>query len=67
MHPFDLSLMTPAPPTPLQFKSWEIQSPPDLPLLGGGNAAPVHHKRLMQQLCIFLPLGKGESEGDCLV
>jgi hypothetical protein len=39
------------------------QSPPYLPLLRGGRITSGHHKRLMQQICIFLPLGKGELRG----
>ena len=49
----------------LYNETLSLQSPPNLPLLGGGNAAPVHHKRLMQQLCIFLPLGAQPFRGAC--
>ena len=50
---------------PLQFKLWVRQSPPDLPLLGGGIVPNLSLRGFA--LSTFLPLGKGESEGDCPV
>ena len=44
---------------------WGRQSPPDLPLLGGGNVPNLSLRGFA--LSTFLPLGKGESEGDCHV
>ncbi len=41
------------------------QSPPNLPLLGGGIVPNL--SLLGFALSTFLPLGKGESEGDCHV